>query len=132
MKIAYVDSSCIVAVLLTEGGAGRLGRTLGRYVRLYASNLLEAEVISAAQREGVRADRQALFGNLQWVTPARPLSAEIDEARIAGYLRGADLWHVAHALYLRTELGGIDFLTLDARQADVADRLTFPVPLLTR
>ena len=132
VKIAYVDSSCIVAVLLTEAGARRLGRRLGRYGRLYSSNLLEAEVISAAQREGVHADRGALFGNLQWMMPPRALSAEIDQARVVGYLRGADLWHVAHALYLRAELGVTDFLTLDARQAGIAERLAFPVPSLKR
>ncbi len=130
MNLAYVDSSCIVAVLLTETGARRLGRALARYARLYSSNLLEAEVIAVAQREGVRVDRGALFANLHWLVPSRALSAEIEQTRAAGYLRGADLWHIAHALYLRAEIGTTDFLTLDTRQSEVAEHLAFPSPLL--
>ena len=44
----------------------------------------------------------------------------------AGYLRGADLWHVAAALFVAHEPGSIAFLTLDRRQRAVADTLGFP------
>ena len=35
--------------------------------------------------------------------PDRPLTHECTKALTAGYLRGADLWHVACALYLAGE-----------------------------
>jgi hypothetical protein len=38
----------------------------------------------------------------------------------AGYLRGADLWHLACALYLADELVPPALLTLDVRQREVA------------
>jgi hypothetical protein len=60
------------------------------------------------------------------------LSTEITRVLSAGYLRGADLWHVATALYLRTDLPDIDFLTLDQPQRAVAATLGFktpPIPL---
>ena len=44
----------------------------------------------------------------------------------AGYLRGADLWHVATALYVTPEPGEISFITLDRRQRNVAMALGFP------
>jgi hypothetical protein len=132
MKIGYVDSSCVVAVLLTEAASPRVGRTLGGFDRLYASNLLEAEVLSVAHREGLDADRAMLFGDLRWVSPSRALSAEIDRALAAGYLRGADLWHVANALYLRPDIPDLEFLSLDGPQAEVAARLGFRTPLRAR
>ena len=45
----------------------------------------------------------------------------------AGYLRGADLWHVAHALYVTPCPASLSFVTLDARQGAVAEALGFPV-----
>ena len=42
-----------------------------------------------------------------------------------GYLRGADLWHIATALYMFDEPSDITFLTLDRRQGDVAAALGF-------
>jgi hypothetical protein len=43
----------------------------------------------------------------------------------AGYLRGADCWHVATALYVSPEPSRLSFLTLDERQRDVARTLGF-------
>ena len=45
----------------------------------------------------------------------------------AGYLKGADLRHVANALYARRGLGDLAFITLDVRQRTVARTLGFPV-----
>ena len=47
MKLAYVDTSCLVAIAFDEPGGRRLARGLERYDRLFASNLLEAEFLSA-------------------------------------------------------------------------------------
>jgi hypothetical protein len=42
----------------------------------------------------------------------------------AGYVRGADLWHLAVALFIDPERE-IDFLTLDERQRAVSRKLGF-------
>ena len=45
------------------------------------------------------------------------------------YLRGADLWHVATALYLAESPADVDFLTLDPAQREAAAALGFPTPV---
>jgi hypothetical protein len=55
------------------------------------------------------------------------LTDEISRVLSAGYLRGADLWHVACALYLEPEPDELVFLTLDASQKAVAAKLGFSV-----
>ena len=58
--------------------------------------------------------------------PIRRLTGEIDRALACGYVRGADLWHLACALFVTPEPADLAFLTLDAGQAGVAGRLGFP------
>lgn len=41
-----------------------------------------------------------------------------------GYMRGADLWHLANALYIAPKRD-VHFLTLDLRQQSVARALRF-------
>jgi len=65
------------------------------------------------------------LAGLEWVSPDRPLGAEINAVLDAGYLRGADCWHVATALYFATDPSRLAFLTLDARQGEVAKALGF-------
>lgn len=125
MRRAYVDASCLVAIALGERGARALARRLEHCERLFASNLLEAELRAAAAREHVEVDGDLLTW-LDWVFPDRPLSEELARVLAAGYLRGADAWHVACALYLAGDPAELPFLTLDARQRAVARRLGFP------
>lgn len=92
--------------------------------RLFASNLLEAELRATCAREGVQFDPGLLSG-MNWILPNRPLGAELARVVSVGYLRGADLWHLACAVYLDPTVEEISFLTLDGRQRDVAERLGF-------
>lgn len=124
MKIAYVDTSCLVAVAFGERGGPALARRLEGFDVLAASDLLEAELRSAFLREGVEQEPGMLEG-ISWVVPDRPLHAEIARVLRAGYVRGADCWHLATALYLAEDPGVIAFLTLDDRQAAVATSLGF-------
>lgn len=128
MTIAYVDTSCLVAIAFGEPGAESLARRLQSYAELVSSNLLEAELRSAFMREGVDGGDDLLDG-LSWVLPDRRLSAEIERVLAAGYLRGGDLWHLATALYLAESPGDVAFLTLDAGQRDVAAGLGFATPV---
>jgi uncharacterized protein with PIN domain len=124
MKLAYVDTSCLVAIAFGEAGAAALARRLARFDVLAASDLLEAELRSAFLREGVEPVPEFLAG-LSWVLPDRPLHAEIQRVLAAGYVRGADCWHLATALYLAADPATISFLTLDERQAAIAKALGF-------
>ena len=126
MKAAYLDTSCLVAIAFGEKGAASLGRRLEGFDELFSSNLLEAEFRASLVREEVDAATD-LLSWFTWVLPDQPLGRELGEVLAAGYLRGADLWHVACALFLA---GGkpsdLHLLTLDDRQRAVAEQLGFP------
>jgi uncharacterized protein with PIN domain len=124
MTTAYVDSSCILAIAFGERGAAAIERRLNAFDQLTSSNLLEAEVCAAFAREGLEPDR-SLLSTLAWVAPERALHAEIARVLEAGYVRGADCWHLATALYLAGNPAKLSFLTLGARQARVAAALGF-------
>lgn len=128
MKIAFADTSAVLAVLLDEAGGTALRRLFGRIDRLLASNLLEAEVRSVCSREQADEDKvSTALSHLEWVFPDRPLTREFRAVLSAGALRGADLWHVACALYVADDPVNLPFVTLDRMQAQVARALGFHV-----
>lgn len=124
MSVAYVDTSAIVAIAFGEEDAQSVVTKLVGFSRLVSSNLLEAELRAACQRE-----RQPvpvnLLARIGWILTHRPLSPEIQTVLETGCLQGADLWHVASALYAAPEPGAIAFVTLDRQQAEVAAALGF-------
>ncbi len=124
MTAAYVDTSCVVAIALAERGHAALARRLEMFGTLFASNLLEAELRATFRREQVSHDG-SVPAAISWVLPDRPMTAEMEMVLEAGALRGADLWHVACALYLSPDPRELTFLTLDAQQAEVARALGF-------
>lgn len=126
MNVGYVDSSCLVAVVFREPGYEAAVARLEALDLMASSNLLEAELRAALAREGVP-DEGTILGRVSWLLPDRPLSAEISEVLAAGYLRGADLWHLACALYLSPDPRELTFVTLDQDQAVVAAALGFRV-----
>ena len=122
---AYVDSSVFLAIGLDEPAASAMVSRLAEFPRLLSSNLLEAEVRSVFARERLEFDA-GLLSDIEWIHPDRPLAAEIAAALRVGYLRGADLWHIAVALYLKATLAGtLAFITRDNRQEAVAAGLGF-------
>ncbi len=123
---AYVDSSAVVAVARDEPNAEAVSRRLANFRPLISSNLLEAEVSAVFAREGRELEPES-FDNIEWVLPTRPLNPEIAAVLRAGYLRGADLWHVANALYAARTFPGLAFITLDRRQQSVASALGFTI-----
>lgn len=128
MTVGYLDTSCLIAVAFGEPGMKALARRLEAYGELVSSNLLEAELRSALRREGVEGGGDLLTG-VGWVLPDRRLTAEIERVLAVRYLRGADLWHVATALYLAESPADVDFLTLDSTQREAAAALGFPTPV---
>ena len=125
MSQAYVDTSAILSVEFREPGWETVAERMRGFSYMVSSNLLEAEVRAAFVRDG-RAFNSRVLSNIEWVTFDRPLSDEFERALEVGYLRGADLWHIATALYVsREEPSEFTFLTLDRRQAEVAGALGF-------
>jgi predicted nucleic acid-binding protein len=123
LRAAYVDSSCVLAVLFEESGFQGLRSKLESFDDLFSSNLLEAEVRAAVKREDLAARPDEILAWISWVHPDRPLTPEFHEVMKTGYLRGADLWHVASALFLRKTAGALEFLSLDRRQLEISAKL---------
>ena len=128
MTVAYVDTSCMVAIAFGENGAEALARRIEGYSEIVSSNLLEAEFRSALAREEV-ADDGGLLSGMSWIFPDRRLTAEFQRVLAARQLRGADLWHLATALYLAESPGDIHFLTVGSAQRNTAAMLGFPTPI---
>lgn len=128
MTVVYVDTSCLIAVAFGEPGAKALVRRLEGYDEIVSSNLLEAELRSTLKREGVDGGSDMLAG-VSWILPDRRLTAEIERVLSVRQLRGADLWHVAAALYLAESPADVDFLTLDSAQREAAAALGFATPV---
>lgn len=126
MSVAYVDSSALVAVMFGEMEAPAVANRFRSQNRLYSSNLLEAEVRSACAREQLVLDPTQL-ARIDWIFPDRPLESEMETILQAGYLRGADLWHLATALSATPDPREMAFITLDQRQRAVAAELGFQV-----
>lgn len=126
MSVAYVDTSVLTAIAFDESGAETLARKLEGFDRLISSNLLEAELRSVFSREQLPFPESAVAG-VEWILPDRSLAAEFATVLRTGHLRGADLWHVATALFVSPGMSDLWFATLDARQNTVAADLGFPV-----
>ena len=126
MTEAYVDTSAVLSVAFNESGWERVASRLSGFSHLVSSNLLEAEVRSAFARNRWSFD-PAIITNIGWVYAERSLSNEFEKVLEAGYLRGADLWHLATALHISDEPSDIAFLTLDRRQGEVAAALGFHI-----
>lgn len=124
MSVAYVDTSCLVAIAFGERAAAPIKRRLKEFDELVAANLLEAELRATFTREGAAGTPEALAA-LSWVLPDRPLSEEITAVLAAGSVHGADCWHLATALYVAGTPGDLTFLTLDSVQKQAAARLGF-------
>lgn len=126
MSVAYIDTSVLTAVVFDEPNAAAYAQRLDGFTRLISSNLLEAELRAAFARENLRYRESAVAG-IEWILPHRPLAPEYASVLGTGYLRGADLWHVATALYVSPQPGSLWFATLNARQGAVAEALGFRV-----
>ena len=126
MSVAYVDTSVLTAIAFDESGAETIVRRIDGFDRLISSNLLEAELRSVFAREQLYFPETAVAG-VDWILPDRSLAAEFATVLRTGHLRGADLWHVATALFVSPKMSNLWFATLDARQNAVAADLGFQV-----
>ena len=132
MSLGYVDSSSVLAIILGERRHERVERELRRFDVGVSNGLMEAKIRAALHREGFpETDPEGFPTVIEWIHPDRPLSLEISRALEAGHLKGADLLHVATALFARQATdGALSFLTLDESQRRVAAELGFDTPEL--
>ena len=128
--MAYVDSSTILGVLFEEEDHQRLVSQIEAATHLFSANLLEAEVRSALNREAVHEPAAPrLLERINWVFPERSLGQEFIDVLSVGYLKGADLWHLACALYLRGTRTDLEFMSQDGRQLEIARLLGLRTPV---
>lgn len=123
-SVAYLDTSWLIAIALKEPEHVALSRRLEDFTHIYSANLLEAELLAALKRERVAPDSIAL-DRLSWVLPVRALRREIEKVLSQHFVRGADCWHLASALYVADTPGSLTFLTLDKKQLAIAKALGF-------
>ena len=129
MRVAYLDTSYLVAVVLKEPGWQRLRTALRPYTAILSSDLLAAELLAVLRREELPTEAaRGWLGGIQWLYPDRSLRPEMERVLAHGYVRGADLWHLACACFVAAETRELPFLSRDARQRDVAAALGFPIP----
>ena len=122
--IVFLDTSVLVTVAFGQADADRMQQLLGRADLLVGASLLEAEFAAACRREGIPVIERALDG-IRWIHPERSLLPEIRQVLDGGYVRGADCWHLATALYCAPDPGELLFLTQDRTQRQAAARLGF-------
>lgn len=121
----YVDSSMVVAILLREIQSPKWSARF-KTEKFYSSRLLEAEVLAALRREKLplsEFDDHARM--IYWIAPERSLKPEVTKVLEYQYLRGADLWHVACALYIFGNSTGVEFCSLDKIQRAAAKACGF-------
>ena len=127
MITAYIDTSLLIAIETCQLNSDVYEEELGKFERIVSSNLLEAEYRSVCRRER-RAPSTLRLNKIDWIIPDRPLTHEFNSVLAAGYLRGADLWHVATAIFaVKISKIEMSFLTLDNRQRYVANTVGFDV-----
>lgn len=125
MSVAYADASVFASLAFREPDAARIRRRLMGFDRVVTSVFTEAELASALRREDIVLPESPLRG-VHLIGAPDPLSQQITEVLDAGYLRGADCWHVAVALDYSPDRD-LAFLSLDKAQRAVAAKLGFAV-----
>lgn len=127
MSWAYIDSSVLIATLLEDHPKPQLDKFWGSAEWFISSYLLQAEVFSAVKRE--KADMQLAALEIKKIGFVRTdsLAEELMEIFKAGYVRGADAFHLATALWIRGKHKDLKFITLDEKQKEIARYLDFIV-----
>ena len=126
---AYVDTTSVLPVSSGEEPVGAAVQLrLGRFPRLLSSNVLEAELRVAFQREGQNFD-SSLIANINWIFPNRRLDAEMTAVLAIAQLSHTRMWHLATAMFFRNVLQSeLAFITLDEQQETAARELGFFIP----
>lgn len=129
MAFAYADTSALVAVQFAEPTRSAYLRVFRAQRRLVTTTLAQAELWATMIREQEPLDStDRLLQRLEIFVPPDDLASECREALSVGYLRGADLWHVASAMRLAGKhRKQLTFCTGDAQQAKIAGQVGLSV-----
>ena len=114
MSTAYLDTSVLIAIETCQPDSHIYEEELGRFERLVSSTLLEAEYWSVCMREQ-RSPSDFRLNKISWIIPSRPLTRELNKVLATGYLRGADLCHVATAVYAE-RIAETNFMVIENSQ----------------
>lgn len=108
-RVAYLDSSAFVKLVVTETESAALRRVIGRWPQHASSTLLRTETIRALRRSGNTSIIPAARRLLRAVTMVRIDEPLLDRAADLepGELRTPDAIHLAAALELGQDLGVI-------------------------
>lgn len=118
----YVDTSCMVLMLLGQGGAGKVEHLLEqghRWRSVHSSVLLEIELIRVAHRTSTPVESaRTLLAGIDLLEISREV---VDGAcALTGELKSLDAIHLASALILHSNADPVMVLTHDARLAEAA------------
>lgn len=128
MRLVCVDTSALVALLFDEPAAKSVRSALTAANAIYAANLVEAELLSVARREESEPEALApLLGCVEWVFPVRSLRPECELVLEHGHVPGAEVWHLACALYVSDSIAPPVFVSCDEGQREAAAALGLEV-----
>lgn len=128
MQALYIDSSALMALLFKQSDHINIKKIMINANELISSNLIIAECFSACTRE--KFDKILCWEFLQeisMVIPESKLQLELEKVFHCGYLRGANAYHLACALYLDNNTQELGFLSRDQNQCLVAQQLGFKI-----
>jgi predicted nucleic acid-binding protein len=124
-KAYYIDASAIAGLLMGEPSAQALLAKVDANSLRYSSPLLEAEVLSVAKRENIGFESVAEFLDRIVYVQTQSLRTQLEEVLEVGYLREADAYHLATAVFLDSKRDNLVFVSLDQNQKKLAGRMGF-------
>ena len=134
LLVAYLDPTALIPIIFGEEPVGSATQDrLEAFPRLISSNLLEAELRVAFEREGDNFDPSCLLG-IEWIHLPRDLGKEMAQVQAFARLSPTRMWHLANAVYFASRLAltlrsvNLAFITLDEDQETVARNLGFWIP----
>lgn len=124
-KLAYLDASAIVKLVVSEAESGALHRWFVEAERLATSRVGLVETVRATSRMPVDRDhRSNVLANLEVLELTAKIADRAGEIQPAA-LRTLDAVHLASAIALGTEVDA--FVTYDDRLASAARAIGLPV-----
>lgn len=124
MNAIYIDTSVLVAMFFEN--SEQYSQFLEDAEEIVSSSLLEAEFLSVIHREKANVSEGLRFlKQISLVVPDRSISKELELIFSKAYVRGADAFHLACALYLDPKANELRFLTADKQQEKAAKALGF-------
>lgn len=129
MNVIYLDTSVLVALFFNDSEQNsRFSKLLKEADEVVSSVLIEAEFMSVLHREKANLDEGLRFlRQISLVVPDRSLSKELEIVFSKAYVRGADAFHIACALYLDPTALELKFLTADKQQESAARAIGFQI-----